>query len=76
MVRHGRIQSGSGDRPIVERSLFVTRVVLIPFPIGDRRVIEILVFEFGGEPYGIERTVIFNQSIWRYVCHDVMIYHE
>ena len=44
MMHYGKIRSGLGDRPIVERSLSVTRVVLYPFPVGDIRGVEISVF--------------------------------
>ena len=46
-MRYGRIRSELGNRPIVEMSAFVTRVVLFPFPEGDVRGVEISVFELG-----------------------------
>ena len=58
MVRYGSIRPGLGDRPIVERSLSMTRVVLFLFPVGDVRGVEISVWSFGGEPCEIARMVI------------------
>ena len=60
MVRYGRIRSGLSDRPIVEMSLSVTRVVLFPFPVRSRRDIDFPVSELGGKPCGVALVAIFH----------------
>ena len=47
--------------------------MLILFPVGDIKGVEISAPEFGGEPYGIALRVIFNQSIWQWAYCEVMI---
>ena len=58
MVLYGGLRSELSNRPIVEMSLSVTRVVLFPFHVRGRRAIELLVSELGGKPGGVAVVTI------------------
>ena len=67
MVLYGGLWSELSNRPIVEMSLSVARVVLFSFPVRSRRDIELPVSELGGKPCGVAWVAIFHPSIWA-VC--------
>ena len=67
MVLYGELRSELSNWPILEMSLFVTRVVLFLFLVRSRRDIELPVSELGGKPCGVALVAIFHQSIWE-VC--------
>ena len=64
MVLYGGLRSELRNRPIVETSLSLTRVMLFPFLVRSRRAIEFSVSKFEGKPLGVASVAIFHQSIW------------
>ena len=65
MMLRGGLRSEMSNRPIVEMSIFVTRVTLFSFPMRSKRDNELPVFEFGGKPCGVAYGCdLFHQSIW------------